>query len=300
MANSSGANAYVAYIAESAFGTTPATPELVGIPVTAFNLNLAKEHTKDSSIQIDGQSRYTAFGNKTVTGDMEDSLSTLHDTFLESQMRSTFAGNVLKLATTEKSFTIEQGFPSTNQYRVFTGVVVDKTTITVPVNGDTTVKYTVLGKDMALNAATIDNSAGITVPAVKKPMKHNGGSVTEGGSSIAYITNITLNIDSGITKNDVLGSNTADSFTSGQRKVNGTFTALFQSNVLMNKFINGTTTSFGFTVSDGTNSYNFLANNVTYTAATIAVTTAATIPVAVNFEADYDGTALSALTITKA
>jgi hypothetical protein len=215
-------------------------------------------------------------------------------------MRAVFATSVLKMGTTEKSFTFEQGFPSTSIYRSFTGLVVDKTTVTVPVNGDATIKYTVLGKVMTVAAATIDTTAGVTVAAVKKPMKHNGGAVTEGGSAIAYITNIALTIDSSLTPNYVLGSNTVRDFTAGIRKVSGTFTALFESTALMTKFVAGTSTSFGFTVSDGTNSYNFLCSNVSYTAATIGVTNAATIPVQVTFEADYDGTALSSLVITKA
>jgi hypothetical protein len=131
-------------------------------------------------------------------------------------------------------------------------------------------------------------------------MKHNGGAVTEGGSAIAYITNIQLNIDSGLNPNFVLASSTVRDFTAGIRKVNGTFTALFESNAIMNKFIAGTNTSFAFTVSDGTNSYKFEMKNVSYTAATIGVTNAATIPVAVTFEADYFATDASTLVITKA
>lgn len=299
MSQSSGANAHIAYIAETVYGTTPATPELTGLPVTSFALNLTKQNTKDTSVQIDGQTRYTSFGNTEVTGDIEDVLSTLHDPFLEATMRSTFATSTLKMANTEKSFTFEQGFPSTSLYRSFTGVLVDKMAITVPVNGDVTVKYSCIGKAMTLASATIDTSAGITVPAVKKSMKHNGGSVTEGGSSIAYITNINLNVDNALTPNFVLGSSTIRDATAGIRKISGTFTALFESNALMNKFIAGTTTSFGFTVSDGTNTYNFLMSNVSYTAAALTVTNAATIPVQVTFEADYDPTALSSLVITK-
>jgi hypothetical protein len=215
-------------------------------------------------------------------------------------MRGTFAASVLKMANTEHSFTFEQAFPSTSIYRLFTGLIVSKADITVPVNGDVTVKYTVMGKDMVVNSTTTDTTAGITIPAVKKPMKHNGGSVTEGGGAIANITSIQISIDSGLVGNPTLGSTTMRDFTAGPRKVTGSFTALFETNALVNKFVAGTQTSFGFTVSDGTNTYNFLCSNVSYTAATLSVTPAATIPVQVTFEADYDGTALSSVVITKA
>jgi len=296
---SSGANAYTAYIAETTFGTTPATPTLIGIPLNVFNINLTKENTKDSSIQIDGQSRYTSFGNQTVTGDFEDSLTTLHDPFLQAAMRSTYATGILKMGNTETSFSWEQGFPSTSLYRVFTGIEIDKLAITVPVAGDVTAKYSVMGKAMTMSSTTID-PGGITVPAVIKPMKHNGGSVTEGGSTIANITTINLNIDNSMTTNYTLGNSSITSISAGPRKVSGTFTALFTDSALMTKFINGTQTSFGFTVSNGTNSYTFLASNVSYTAATVNVTPAATIPVQVAFECDYDPTSASSLVITKA
>lgn len=300
MAQSSGANSYVAYIAETVYGTTPATPELTGLPLTSFNVNLTKTNQADNSINLDGQSRLTTFGNENVAGEIDDSLSTLHDALLESAMLSTFSTGVLKMGSTKKSFTFEQAFPSTSIYRTFTGVEVDKMAINVPVNGDVTVKYNVIGKAMTVGGATIDTSGTITAPTTFRSMRHNGGSVKEGGSTIGYITNIALNVDNGFDQNFVLGSNTIHETTVGPRKVTGSFTALFESSAIMTKFISGTTSSFEFTVSDGTNTYKFDLPNISYTAATIGVSNQATIPVAVTFTASYDATAASTLVITKA
>jgi hypothetical protein len=299
MAQSSGANSYVAYIAETTYATTPATPELVGLPVTSFNVNLTKTNQSDNSINLDGQSRLTTFGNENVTGEIDDSLSSLHDALLESAMLSTFATGVLKMGSTKKSFTFEQAFPSTSIYRQFRGIEVDKMAITVPVNGDVSIKYNVIGKSMTVGSATIDTSGAITAPTTFKSMRHNGGTVKEAGVTIGYITNITLNVDNGFDQNFVLGSNTIHETTVGARKVTGSFTALFESSAIMTKFINGTLSTFEFSVFDGTNTYTFNLPNIAYTAATIGVTNAATIPVAVTFEASYDATAASTLVITK-
>jgi hypothetical protein len=299
MAQSSGSNAYVAFIEETTYATTPATPELVGLSVNAFNVNLTKNNAKDNSIQIDGQARFITFGNQSVTGDIDDALTSEHSPMLESAMRSAFSTNTLKMGNTAKTFTFEQGFPSTSIYRLYTGIDVDKLSITVPTDGDVTVKYNVIGKAMTVGSATIDTSGGITAPAIVRAMRHNGGTVKEGGSTIAYITNIALNLDSGLTQNFVLGSNTIHDVTAGPRKVNGSFTALFESSVILNKFINSTSTSFEFSVSDGTNTYNFNMPNVNYTAATVNVANGATIPVQVTFDANYDPTSASTMTITK-
>ena len=299
MSQSSGSNAYVAFIKETAYATTPATPALAGLSVNSFNVNLTKNNTKDNSIQVDGQARFITFGNQSVAGDIDDAVTTEHEPLLESALRSSFSSNTLKLGNAQSSFTFEQGFPSTNIYRVYTGVDVDKMTVTVPTDGDATIKYNVIGKAMTVGSATIDGNGSITPPAVVKAMRHNGGTVKEGGAAVAFITNITLNYDNSLTQDFVLGSNTIHSVTAGPRKVNGSFTALFESSAILNKFINGTSTSFQFSISDGTNSYDFDMPNVNYTAATLNVQNGATIPVQVTFDANYDVTSATTLTITK-
>ena len=94
------------------------------------------------------------------------------------------------------------------------------------------------------------------------------GSITEGGTVIAYVTGLDLKLAVASQANNVVFQPTAQSITMGQAVVTGTLTAYFLNQALKLKFINGTATSLLFTLGSGSPSYTFSMANVKYTSHT--------------------------------
>lgn len=298
MAFAQGSRSQVAYIAETVFGTTPATPTLIAIPNVSFNINMVRTDYVDTSIRADRMTRYSLTGTRTVTGDFSTLLSHNNfDPFIASAMNSTWATNVLKTGTTQQSFSIEQGQLDISAYSLYTGCTVDKLTITVPTNAPVTSQFTVVGKDQILSSTTAATT--LTPATANQPYTHLGGSIKEGGTVVADISALTLDISNTLTANLVLGSATSPALSFGMSAVTGTVTAFFDTIALYNKFMNATMSSLDFTLSDGTNTMEFLIPNLKYTATTKSISGTGSVMLAINFTALYDATTSSNLVITR-
>ncbi len=303
MTIATGARSQVAYIAETTFGTTPATPALVRLPFLTWNVNLAKDEYDDMSIQSDRMERYSVTGNRHVSGDIDVNYAPLYyDALLESVMFGAFSTNVLKVGQTPKSFTVEEAALDIVQYRVYTGVMVDKFSLNVPNNGIITAKFSVVGKDQsALTGITIDSDTTIPTLTTSTPMTHTGaaGFFKVGGSAVGYLTSLNLNIDNGLGQNFSLGSSTARGFTPGFAKVTGTAQVFFEDATAYNLFVNGTASSLDFKMDNGTNTHEFNLPVVKFVGATKTISGQGPVTMTFNFKALYDATSTSNLVITR-
>jgi hypothetical protein len=308
MTISTGARVGAGYITEVTFGTTPATPQLIDLPFTSFSLNLSKEEFADNTARADRMNRWSLSGNRSVGGSIDVNLNCAatnghHDALMESLMQSAWATNILKVGTTRKSLTIEEAQFDVSQFRVFTGVVVDKATFTFPTSGPVTAKFDVLAKDQsAMAAATIDTSAGYTASQVALPFTDVGtsGFFKEGGTAIpGVITAMSLEVNNGYEKNIGLGSNLIRDFTTGKCEVSGTATVFFEDAVLYNKFANGTASSIDVKLDNGTSTLQITVPNVKWTEASKTLTAQGTITMSMKFVGLYDATSNSNVVFTR-
>ena len=292
----------VGLVTEATWGTTPATPELTALPYTSFNVNLTKSVYEDTSVQADRMSRYSIHGNKQVGGDIATNLSAYnYDLFLESLMNNAFTANVLKTGTTRKSFTVEQGSTDINQYSIYKGVVVDKMTVTVPVDGVVTAGFTVIGKDMTIAGTSIDTNSTFTAPVAVQPFIHAGGTFNIGGvTTSCVLTGITLSVDNGYTTNFSLGNTLACDLSFGMAKVSGTMSIYYKDSTAIQAFIDGTESSleFGLVDTDG-NEMTFLLPNIKYNGASKSISGTGSIVLTIPFVAHYDAVTGTNLRITR-
>ena len=290
--------AQVAYIAETTYGNTPATPTTVLIPFVNFNINPTIDQFQDTSIRSDRQHRYSISGNQHVTGDLQVNLNNHNfDPFLASVVAGAWATNVLKVGSTQTSFTFEQGSLDIGQYFLYTGVMMDKLALTVNTTGMVDAKFSVVAQDALLSSTTI--CATPTAITEKQPFVHLGGTFKEGGAVTALISAIVLNVDNKLTANFTLGSPFAQNLSSGMIDVTGTATVMFQDAVIANKFLNGTASVLDFTLTDGTNTMEFTLPNVKYTGLTRSVSGSGPIMLTLPFTALYDATTATVMTITR-
>lgn len=301
MTISTGASVKVGYIAETTWGTTPATPQLISIPFTSFNVNLTQDQYKDSSIQADRMERYSISGDHHVTGDFQVNLSPSNfDPFLASAVYGTWATNTLKVGQTLSSFTLEQGHTDISLYTQYTGVMVDKLDLTVPSNGAVTAKFTVIGKDQSAvpGSTSIDGSA-YTAAIAGVPFTHIGGTFKEGGTTIGVITSLAMSVANNLTANFACGSTSAQGVTPGFTQITGTLTAYVQDASLLTKFYNGTSSAIDFTLASGAHTLEFSLPNVKYTGATRNISGQGSVMVTMPFTALYDSGSSSLITITR-
>ena len=298
MSKATGSRSQISYIAETTYGTTPSTPTFVVVPRTGGAPNLQKETFQSADIRSDRQVADMRHGFKTASLGLEVELRHgEYDPFLESLLYSSFATNVLKVGTTEKSFSIEAGYLDVSQYGLMTGAIVNGFSCGINPNGVVTSTFDFIGKSFALSGTTAASTT--TAAGTKEPFDSLTGSINEGGSSIAIVTGLDFTVTNNIEGSKVVGSDVSAEQIEGQCVITGTVNAYFENATLLNKFINETSSSIDVTLQDPAgNTLKFDFPNVLYTGGEMSVPSGA-VTLSMPFQALYDATSASSLVITR-
>lgn len=302
MAQAQGSRRTVGYIAETTPGTTPASPQFVGLEYVDFDLALNTENLSDPSIRADRQTSYSRRGNASTDGTLSVVMCPDNfDTLLEAALQGTWTSNQLKIGTTQRSFAFEEGFDfGTNQrYRVFNGVVVNTLAMEVTTDALVTASFGLLGHTVTEFGATSVDANGYTVPATKDKFYHEDGTFNEGGAPVGYLSSIAFELTNNAVGNRGLGTTGFRDITSNKVGVTGSVTALFESVDLYNKYRNDVDSSLQFTLNANAESLTFFFPRIKYTSGTITSTGDAGVTVEMAFEALYDNTAGNTLVITR-
>ena len=302
MTIANGAQHSLHYVAETTYGTTPSTPSFKPLPHTGTSLGLTKDAIESEKLRGDRQVEDFRHGNKSVGGDITGELEYgAFDDLIEAVFCGTWTSDVLKTGTTRRSFTIERKFGdlATPEYHRHTGCEINTFGLSVSPNSMITATFGVIGKDLSLatttvSGATYANDAGNT------PFDSFTGSITEGGSSIATVTALELNIENGIEPLFTVGSQTTSRPSIGKSRATGTLTTYFESKSLYEKFLNETSSSISLTLTDlDGNDYLIELGNVKYNSGQPDVSGEGTITIAMEFVALYDSTDASNIVITR-
>lgn len=299
MSKASNAISKIGLIKEVTFGTTPTTPALISQRFASATFTLAKGELTDDSKTGSRQRQYTQTGNEAITGSLSGPFAhDNYDTLMESVMYSTFASNILKFGTTVQSFSLEEAQDDITVYRQYNGMIANGFNLEAPVDGLATISFDVLAKGQMI--ATVPLDASYTAQPVRQPFTHCGGTISEGGVSIAYVNGVTLAVSNNLSPAYVWGGCGTDDLIPGTVDVTGNLDVFFTSAALMNKFISGTPTSLSFTLSDGTHTVTFNLPNVRYTGAEAPIDSGSGQRiVSLPFRALYDATAASTLVVTR-
>lgn len=294
----------MAYIAETTFGTTPATPAFTPIRHTGTTLGLSKDAIESEELREDRQIAHFRHGNKSVSGDINFELS--YDSFndlIEAVACGTWTSDgdpeVLLVGSTARSFTIERHHEDIGKYIRSTGCSFNTMSLSVAPNSMVTGSFGVIGKDLTTSAAAI-SGATYSAETTTAPFDSFTGSITEGGSAIAVVTALELNIDNGMESQYVIGDATTLQPPLAKSTVTGSVTAYFEDTTLIDKFINETASSMQFTLTDAAgNDYIFDLPNIKYNSGNPEVGGPGAITVTLDFIALYDSSTGSQLKITR-
>lgn len=273
MTQAQGARHSISYVAESTFGTTPASPTMLQLRNTGTTLMTQKESFQSEEIRNDRQIVDLRHGTRTAEGDINFELSYgAFDDWLEAALFGTWATNVLKVGVTPKSFTVERAFDDVSQYFPFTGVMVNTMSLSISPNAMVTGTFGVIGTGVMTPSGTSLGSP--SAAASNPPFDGFTGTITEGGAS-AHVTALTLELNNNLNPSYVVGSDTAPQVLAGQAILTGNLTAWFESEAMVNKFLNETESALSLTL-EGASGGDLTIDipRLKYTGASVDVTNA--------------------------
>lgn len=287
------------YVVEVTPGTTPSTPTLIEIPIAGVpTLAVQKDNFRSNRINAKRQTSTIRHGVRRAAGDIPIELAYGDfDTLFESLMHSSWSTDVLKIGTTQKYMTIERRFTDISEFQPFTGCLINSFSMQARPNGMITGTFGVIGLGgMTEASATVANAS--TAATGNEPFDGFSGTITEGGSA-ANITALDLSINNNAALPYTIGTDTSPRVNSGTAQVTGTVTAFFETEALVNKFLSETESSLevefeGITGGD----LKFTLPALKYTGATITDADEGLL-VEMPFEAYYDSSAATSLTITR-
>jgi len=301
MAFAQGSRSSLSYIVESTFGTTPAG-NFTNLPFSTHSLNLTKDRVTGNDIHADRMPRVDRHGNRQVGGDIAVDLRDAdYDALLESAMLGTWATTVLKVGTTPKFFSIEDYAADIDQARVFTGMSVSTMGVSLAPNQMVSTTFGMVGKDMAISATekTQDAASGAA------PFDAYSGDLAIGNvassSAVAIVTGLDFTLTNSYAPTFVIGDDSAPSLEYGRADIEGTLTAYFEDEALINRFLNETETELEVSVDDptGANAYTFLFPKIKINSADVGVDGPTSRMVNMSFVALYDATEGTNLKITR-
>lgn len=226
-------------VAESVPGTTPSTPTLVEIPIAGLpTINVEKDTFQSNRIG-NRNTTHLRHGTRRAAGEIPIELAYGDfDSLFESVMCATWQTNVLKVGETLKYFTLERRFEGISEFWPFTGCLMNGFSFSAQPNGMITGGFTVLGLGGMTPASSTVASVS-TATAGNSPFDGFTGTITEGGSA-ANITALDLTLTNNGALPYIIGSDTAPHANVGMFGATGSVTAFFESEALVQKFLNET------------------------------------------------------------
>jgi hypothetical protein len=150
--------------------------------------------------------------------------------------------HIFKPGTTQPSMIIEQQFPDISVYNKYNGCKASKYSLSIGGDGELTQSLDFMGAKETVGASVYDASASAIVATM---FSNPQISLEEGGTAFAYAKSLDLNIDMGLDGDTYVinGTGFRGSVNEGIIDISGTLRCLFLDNVMLNKAVNGTTSS---------------------------------------------------------
>lgn len=307
MANGSRHSLYA--VAEAEYGVTPSDPTLDSVRITGTTLGLTKDSLQSSEIRSDRQIADFRLGANQVGGDINFELSYgSFDQFLQGVLLSEdWSGTpeAIKAGQTRKPFTFVRHFADVatadKPYYIYRGVEINQLQLTISANAMITGTFTVFGQsqELAEDLSGLGTPT-LNAPTTTAPLDSFTGTLQEGGTTIAVVTEITLTLANGIESRFVVGSKNSIQPSLGRSTLTGNVTAYFEDSSLVEKFINEVDSSIELSLPDGEgNVIGINIPRIKYTGGQPDVSGEGPITLSLPFQAVLDPTLESNIEITR-
>lgn len=205
----------------------------------------------------------------------------------------TIKGSMLRNGVARHSYTVEKEYTDIAKFLVYTGMMVNNLKISVAPAAKITGSLSLIGVGHDTAGVTFGTGAhtAATTNSIMNGTRHVSNLLENGavlGAGI-YATNIEFTVNNNLSGDNAIGSLNPVDISEGACDVTGTATYYFSNTALYDKYLNDTSSSISFAVTDGAgNTYVISFPNINYTAAPISGDTS--IALAMTFQAIKDAT----------
>jgi len=256
---------------ETTYKTTPAVPSGILMPIQSSKIQSKQNLAEDKTIRGRRDPAQPSMGFVNVDGSITVPVDEIA---IGYWLKAIFGApattgsadlytHVFKPGFVQPSLVLEQGFTDIGQYFLFNGCKVGKFAISFGGDADLSATIDIMGAKETISGTTFDSTL---TQIVLRKFNNFQAAVIEGGAALATITKADLTIDLGLDGDTHVldGTPCRSSVNEGLISVSGTITALFESIVLLNKAIAGTTSSIALKLASGTHSLEFKMPEVMY------------------------------------
>lgn len=259
MTIASGSTRRIAYVPETVFGTTPATPSFKTFRATGGGPRTNKTTGTSDEIQADrnvrdefqlGQDVAGAYNFELAYGNLDD--------LLEGVLFGAWATDVLKNGVTAKSFTFEETVDlggGNKSFSRFDGCMVSMLSLAIASRAAITGSVTVMGQQESLDTAIVTGAtyaAPGTTPISTASANVAALTVT-GVATPPKVRSLNIEINNNLRTRPLVGSLFTDSFGYGRCEVTGTLECYFETNDLYQKVLDHGSGALSFTVGNAPN-----------------------------------------------
>lgn len=240
------------FVKETSSGVTPSSPAFNIFRATGSSLDINIATLESDEIRDDAETSDFRLGSRSVGGTISAEMSFgTFDELIAAVLRGSWTANTVKGGIERQSFTFvdyQADLPE-GKYTIYRGCEINSIALTVSAESMTTVEFGVIGRSMEI-AETLPTGSTLKSRTTTSPMDGFQGTLRESGVASAVITELSLNIDNGITPRFVVGSKFSILPGATRRNVTGTVNSYFEDNKLRNKFLNETETNIEFELID--------------------------------------------------
>jgi hypothetical protein len=318
MATAKGSHVQLLLIEESTWGTTPATPTAYKIPVSGIGGDWYRRNLVDNpelranrspqapvrgNVQVNGSFQHPlhldAFGWLMKHGIGVPAVSTPSTGVYSHISKMNFSGAVAG-SSLPVGLSFEIGFTDIAQYHTYSGCKINTLAFNATSEGVVICDVGIIGQDF-----TQDTTSGDASPTAytSSAIDHFLGSINEGGSPIAYVTDVSMTINNNLDSSlyTVGSAGQLGDLPEGVGMVSGSLTALFQDDTLLKKGRDNTESSLMLKWTSGTSSLQLDVPELIYEPASPTVSGSAGVKVTLNYRGYYtnhgDATAIKATLI---
>lgn len=162
-----GAQVAIAYVAETTWGTTPASPTMKELRCVSETLDHTRGGLVSEELKSHRQTQNLTHGTREAEGEIVCEFGDFLDDWLEAALYGVLSSNVLKLAQSLKQFTVERRVVSIGQSMQYTGIRPNGLKLNLAPEEIAKVTFPILGKDLSI---AIDGLGGPSGWLVNEPV----------------------------------------------------------------------------------------------------------------------------------
>lgn len=260
----------IAYVTETAFGVTPATPTFKTFRTTGGGPRSNKVTQTSDELRPDRNVPDEALVGIGVSGayPIEFSYGTFDD-MLESALRGAWATNVLKNGITPKYFTMEETLElgATDSFSRYTGCAVNTFSLSIAAREKVTGSIGLIGQKETLASAIIEDAtyAAASAEPILTASAHVAALTVSGAVPAPKVRSLNLEISNNLRERPVVGSLYSEEFGAGRCDVTGTLAAYFESASLYQAVLDHGSAALSLTIGkDANKKYTILLPKIIF------------------------------------